>query len=163
MDQNSRIRIKLGPIEVEFEGSEPFLKDELPALLNEVSKLYKDNAASISDGASSPPVDEVNDKPDSQIQGTTGAFAGRLKVDSGQGLILAACAHLAFVKNKKSFARKEIIEEMKTATSYHKATYVNNLSKYLNGLVKDQKLNEVSKDTYALNISTLSDLEQRLA
>ncbi len=34
----SKIRIKLGPIEVEYEGSESFLKEELPYLLAAVAK-----------------------------------------------------------------------------------------------------------------------------
>ena len=43
---NSKIRIKLGPIEVEYEGSEAFLKEELPQLLTAVSDLYsKSNIA----------------------------------------------------------------------------------------------------------------------
>jgi hypothetical protein len=33
----SKIRIKLGAIEVEYEGSEQFLKEELPQLLTAVS------------------------------------------------------------------------------------------------------------------------------
>lgn len=32
----SRIRIKMGAIEVEYEGDESFLRDELPALLTAV-------------------------------------------------------------------------------------------------------------------------------
>lgn len=37
----SKIRIKLGAIEVEYEGSESFLKEELLALLSAVSDLYQ--------------------------------------------------------------------------------------------------------------------------
>lgn len=39
----SKIRIKMGPIEVEYEGSENFLKEELPELLGTVSNLYKES------------------------------------------------------------------------------------------------------------------------
>ena len=41
----SKIRIKLGAIEVEYEGSEQFLKEELPQLLTAVSELYAKSAA----------------------------------------------------------------------------------------------------------------------
>ena len=37
----SKIKIKLGPIEVEYEGSESFLKQELPALIKTVTELFK--------------------------------------------------------------------------------------------------------------------------
>jgi hypothetical protein len=38
----SKIRIKMADIEVEYEGSEAFLKGELPAILDAVSKLHGD-------------------------------------------------------------------------------------------------------------------------
>ena len=40
-EMTSKIRIKLGPIEVEYEGTESFLKEELPQLLEAVANLYK--------------------------------------------------------------------------------------------------------------------------
>jgi hypothetical protein len=37
---NSKFKIKLGQIELEYEGSEEFLTKELPELLAAVSKLF---------------------------------------------------------------------------------------------------------------------------
>jgi hypothetical protein len=37
----SKIKIKMGAIEIDYEGSEEFLKEELPSLLKTVSDLYK--------------------------------------------------------------------------------------------------------------------------
>ena len=39
----AKMRIKMGPIEIEYEGSEDFLKQELTDLLSAVSKLYQDS------------------------------------------------------------------------------------------------------------------------
>lgn len=48
----SKIRIKLGPVEVEYEGNEAFLKDELPDLLSAVARLHKESGQA--DGAEPP-------------------------------------------------------------------------------------------------------------
>ena len=37
------MRIKMGPIEIDYEGSEDFLKQELPAILTAVSTLHKES------------------------------------------------------------------------------------------------------------------------
>ena len=45
----SKIRIKMGFIEVEFEGSEQFLKEELPDLLTGVSQLHSKSSLASED------------------------------------------------------------------------------------------------------------------
>jgi hypothetical protein len=167
----SKIKIKLGAIEVEYEGSETFLKEELPQLLSAVSELYSkahaSGAASLSGiGAPHQPVASSSSgtgaaqKP--KLEATTGSIAAKLAAKSGPELILAAAARLTFVSQTPTFARQKLIDEMKTASAYYKATYLNNLTSYLNGLVKDGKLNEPSQGNYALTASSLKDLEGRL-
>lgn len=163
----SKIKIKLGAIEVEYEGSESFLKEELPALLSAVSDLYQRSQSTLPPGASSASgaapasVGENPDRP--RLQATTGSIAARLQVKSGSELIMAAAARLSFVEGMSSFSRQRITEEMKTATAYFKPGYVNNLSKYLHSLVKDGKLNEPSQGNFALTASSLKELEPRVA
>jgi hypothetical protein len=129
---SSKIKIKMGQIEVEYEGPESFLKEELPALLNAVSELYlKGNfsenvlqeSSHISDDSSSHPV-----KHNEIYSGTTGSIAAKLKCSVAQDLVLAAAAHLALVKGIGKMPRKQIIDEMRSATGYFKTTYVNNLT-----------------------------------
>lgn len=154
----SKIRIKLGPIEVEYEGSESFLKEELPDLLAAVAKLHKESAAP-AEALHAPP------KPPSAgaVQGTTATIAAKLGVKSGPDLILAACARMTFVSGQASFTRKQITDEIKGATGYYKKTYLNNLTTYLQQLVKDQKLVESSTDTFALSVPTRTQVETQLA
>jgi hypothetical protein len=159
----SKVRIKMGPIEVDYEGSEEFLKEELVNLLTSVSKLYKESgmASAVltpdSGGAGS------GSGAAKTVQGTSATIAAKLGVDSGPDLVMAACARLTFVLRKQAFSRKEILEEMKTASGYYKKSYSNNLSTYLQGLVSDGKLLETSTDNYSLNSPTKSNLEERLA
>lgn len=156
----SKIRIKIGAIEVEYEGSEAFLKTELPAFIKSISELQISPVRE-----SDPEQNGSNNKPESVknvIQLSTKSIAAKLNVKSGRDLVVAAAAHLCFVKEKAKFTRKELLDEMKTATSYYKATYSNNLSMILSRLIKTQ-LNEPSTDVYALTADTENDLRKKLA
>lgn len=162
---NSKIRIKIGPIEVEYEGSESFLKEELPDLLTTVSDLYtKSNLSGvrIPGGAEEPSADAPSLAPPG-VQGTTGTLAAKLQVKSGPELLLAGAARLTFVSGKETFSRQQIIDEMKSASAYYKKSYLNNLSKYLNSLIKDGKLLEPSQGMYALSAASKTDLGNRIA
>ncbi len=69
---------------------------------------------------------------------------------------------MTFVSGQASFTRKQITSEMKGATGYYKKTYVNNLTAYLEQLVRDQKLVEPTTGTFALGIPTRNQLEKQL-
>lgn len=155
----SKIKIKMGAIEIDYEGSEEFLKEELPSLLKAVSDLYK----------SAPPLVE-NERQNSdsssagsKIQGTTATLAAKLGGGSGPDLTLCAAARLTFVVGKDKFHRKDILEEMKSASNYYNANYAKNLSTLLSGLVKAGKLMEPSKDNYSLSADSLKSIGAQLA
>lgn len=165
----SKIKIKLGAIEVEYEGSETFLKEELPQLLSAVSDLYAKSrptlevpSSSQNTFANAATISSANAGNISKLEATTGSIAAKLGCKSGPELVMAAAARLTFVLKTATFARQKIIDEMKTASAYYKSTYVSNLSSSLNNLVKDGKLNEPSHGNYALTATSLKDLEQRL-
>lgn len=154
----SKIRIKLGPIEIEYEGSETFLKRELPDLIKTVTELSK------SAGVTPDITDDSSDKNKlrtGKIQLSTQSIAAKLSCSSGPDLVLAAAAHLTLVKNFDVFSRKQLLAEMGTASGYFKTTYCNNLSAYLKTLLKD-KLNEPSTGKYSLSENTRKELEAKL-
>lgn len=156
----SKIRIRMGAIEVEYEGSEVFLKDDLPNLLEAVSALYlksgvKDEGVSSNQDLS--PAGEVK-----KMEATTSAISAKLQVKSGSELVMAAMARLTFVLSQDVSSRQKIIDEMKAASSYYRATYVSNLTKSIDMLVKTGKLNEPSKHNYALTAAAKAELESRL-
>lgn len=161
----SKIKIKFGAIEVEYEGSETFLKEELPLLLAAVSDLYsKSKGALDSTTAESFPIATATQPSADQkkIEATTGSIAAKLIVKSGPDLVLAAAARLTFVLGLMTFSRQKLADEMKTASAYYKRTYLGNLTQSLNNLVKEGKLNEPTKGNYALTDPSLKDLRQRI-
>jgi hypothetical protein len=154
----SKMRIKLGPIEIEYEGSESFLKEEIPDLLSAVAKLYKESGVPANVQAHL-----GGGQPSGLAQGSTATFAAKLNVKSGPDLIVAACARMTLVSQQASFSRQQIIKEIQGATGYFKKTYINNLTTYLHQLVRVQKLVASADDTFALSIPTLKELELKFS
>lgn len=163
----SKIKIKIGPIEIEYEGSEAFLKEELPALIAAVTNLHRESG--ICDSVETPtPIIENNNSNEFIPKGntlnlTTGSIAARLGVKTGPELILAAAARLILSLGQENFTRSQLSTEMKSASAYYKQTYMKNLTSALNRLLKEDKLFEISKDKYSISASTISEMESRLA
>jgi hypothetical protein len=156
----SKIRIKMGEIEVDYDGSEEFLKTELPALLAAVSKLYAESGR----GLSVRPIDRPNAPGTNGAGslGTTASIAASLGCKSGSDLIIAAAAQLTLVQKKDDFSRKELLEACKAGKNYWKSTYGKNMSTYLATLVGNKQLNEVSDGIYALAAAEKQTLEKKL-
>ena len=76
---------------------------------------------------------------------------------------MAAAARMIIGDSRTSFTRKELLDEMKSATAYYNKNYGSNLSSTITGLVKAKKFREVAKDTYGLAADTISELRSRLA
>ena len=161
----SKIKIKMGPIEIEYEGSEEFLKEELPALLEAVSDLYNKSAPQIA--AQENTVSNSPEAPTTPttggVQGTTSTLAAKLGGSSGPDLAMTAAARLTFVLSRETFSRKELLDEMKTATAYYKPTYSGNFTATLTRLVKENKLMESAKNTYSLSADSRAALGAQLA
>lgn len=161
---SSKLRIKIGEVEIDYEGTEEFLKQELPQLLKTAMELHKaagivtKPAAMGNKGGTS-----TTDKSGGTLALTTSSIAAKLSVASGPELIIAAAAQLTFVAKKETFSRQELLAEMQSASGYYKKTYSNNLSKYLNGTVANQELTETAKNVYALHAKKKAELEAKLA
>lgn len=163
--QISKVKLKLGPIEVEYEGSEAFLRTELLDLLKNLLEIYKTNYPLQSLPSLQNAEDVLSEASQAvgKIELTTNTIAAKLGCKTGQELVLAACAALVFVKQKDFFARKEIISEMKSASTFYKKTYVDNMRNYLDGLVKDGKLLERSNGVFALPSHMRKEMESKIA
>lgn len=94
---------------------------------------------------------------------STDTIATVLGAQSGPDIIIAAAAHLHFVQGKQRFSRQELTAEMRTAPAHFKETFVNNLSKYLTGLTKGDRLRLVANETYAISSKERQALESKLA
>ena len=76
---------------------------------------------------------------------------------------MAAVAKIIIVDGRENIARKDIAAEMRRASSYFKRTYINNLSKYLETLMKSDKLRLVAEDTYGLPAKEREKIEHTIS
>lgn len=160
----TRIRVRLGSLEVEYEGGASFIDDGLKQLVTELIEVYRLNQAIVA-------TPEVAEKPAGYVPPGSGggldhstyAIAALLGAKSGPDLIIAAAANLTLTQGKETFSRQDISNEMKTATAYHKTTYISNLSKYLAQMVKADRLRPKGAKSYSLSFTERKKLEDTLA
>ena len=163
----SKIRIKMGFVEIEYEGSDDFLKEELPLLLDKLYALVPPGSAeSQGGGAASGDGERVGASSrgtgDSNGDiGTASSIAADLGVKTGPDLVLAAAVRLTLGLGKASFTRKELLTEMQSATSYYNKNMSGNLSKMLIAMIKEKTIREVAKDTYSLSAEKKHDMEKK--
>jgi len=156
-----RIKLRLGNLEVEYEGTEDFIREELLELLGELVKIKPISMPEVKSAAISPK--DITSSVLSGMEMTTNSIAAKLNCRTGTDLLTAAVTRLSILDGAERMSRQEILEQMRTATHYYKASYSNNLSKYLSTLVRDGVLNEVAKGVYALRAESRKELAKRLA
>ena len=154
----SKIHIKVGGLELDCKGSESFVREELPKILDAVSK-FRQSDDSENDGSSGRRT-PTRKRPDGNL--TTASIASRSGAKSGPDLAQAAAAKLTIFDGLEEFSRDQLHDEMKSAKAFFKKSYTGNLSKILNGLCKSNKLNEVKTDSYSLPGEIRADFEVRL-
>ena len=160
---DSKIKIKIGSIEIEYEGNEGYLKDELPDLIDKLVALKGDDEFEKEElNTNEEPKADSKTSSSTQIQMSSNSIAAKMGVNSGPDLILVACAHLTFVQGKDTFHRSDILNEMKTASNYYKQTHNKNLSQGLKSLVGNDKLIERTKDTFALSANQKKSIKSKL-
>lgn len=159
----SKLRIRMGPIEVEYEGSEEFLKSEIPELIQAVSQIYAKSGLACTDSGADGSGSEIPPLNDKKITGTTRSIASKLSCKSGPDLVMAAAVKLTLVDGEGTISRKKLLDEMKTASGYYKASHRSNLSNCLKGLIQDGKLHEPSANNYSVGAATLRQMKNRLA
>jgi hypothetical protein len=102
------------------------------------------------------------ERPTSRDSMTTNAISVRLGFKSGPDLFLAAATKLTLYDEKETFTRSEVLKEMSSATSFFTQNHRKNLSKYVQKLIADKRLNERSKGLYVLAMETRTEIAQKL-
>src|SRR5437660_1241241 len=98
----TKLRIKVGDIEVESEADEQFIRKELLEIVSATVKLHENSAFGsepVVNGAEGRQLSPTRTSR-TPAQLTTGTIAAKLGANSGPDLILAASAQLTFVQNK---------------------------------------------------------------
>lgn len=152
----TKLVLKCGDIEIDYEGPEEFLKEELPKFIQVIASLrgVKIPASSLQGGGAA-----VNATPQGELSVSTAAQ--KLGVANGPDLIIAAALSMVSA-GASTFTKKQLREAIRDAKSYYKSSYSNNFDNYMNRLVKNGRLNHTSGDNYALPAGELSSLTVKL-
>lgn len=148
---NVKLRLKLGERELEIEAPLDFIRTDLTDIL----KKIMGSEFSLGTKAFSSKLSQSDSADQSDYAQSTDMIAALLGSKTGPHLAMAAAANLTLVKGKPKFSRKEILDEMQTATTYYNHNYSGNLTKILQGLTRSKKLNLVANNTYALSKSEM--------
>lgn len=159
--ESAKIRIKVGAVEVEYEGSEAFLRGDLADLITslvELSSSVLPAEAPIEDGADQGPIATGDD-----FNASTNTIAAHTSARTAPELSMCALAHLELVQGQSKTTRDQIIAEMKSATSFFATNMTRNIKRELGILVKLKKINQVAVDTYALSAAKRSAFSGKIA
>ena len=171
--QIAKIKLKVGSMELEYEGDPSFLTGGIEALLVTMGGLV----GKVPDYPSPAP-DPAAQEPPSNGKGngggaraacgaaftySTNTIAAHLDAKTGPELVICALAQLELVQGKSSSTRTEILAEMKSATTYYNKNMSSNMTKILAGLTSGKRINQIGKDTYALSASERKQVEAKVA
>ena len=162
-ENTTKIRLKVGQLEVEYEGNEAFLEGGIYEMMEKIASLHAKHSAILS--SSSPQVKTQNDKVATNVTPfdlAVNAIAERLDATTGAHLALAAATYLTLAKNEPKFSRAQILEAMKSDASRYKRSMSKNLTRHLQSLIKDKCLNNVADGRYALSAPKRKEIESAL-
>ena len=160
----SKIKLKFDNVEIEYEGEQQHLMNDLGALLAQIENFSQHLVDQQVTTTSREPqsVEEKTSFDQSQTTRTftVGTLATKLNVNSAADLVICAMGHLHFILGKEKSDRKTIMTSMKSATNHNKPAMTGgNLSKAFSSLIKNGKIIETTKNTYALTAKELKNLE----
>ena len=160
-DGQAHVRLRMGDLEVEYEGAASFLTSELLALVREVARLHADRPAPESAD------DVVTPKAAPAGPGildlSMSTVATRLGAETGPDLAIAAAAFLTICEGREVVTRSAILDTMRAAPAHYKKSMAGNLSGSLQSLLKQKRLNETAGDKYALTVAEKNRLNATLA
>lgn len=168
---SAKIRIKVGSMELEYEGDPSFLTGGIEELLTTMGDLASKAPEEIpppkatmqTSPANRGDTDNGTPADDGQFTFSTNTIAANLGAKTGSDLVVCAMAQLELVQGKVSSSRAEILAEMKNAKQYYKQTMSSNLSKSFSTLISAKRINEGAKDSFALTAAERKKIEAKVA
>jgi hypothetical protein len=165
-DEKTRLRVKMGTAEIEYEGGTQFLKEEIMPTVGKILEMVESRAElqrSMPMLQIDNSTEALNSTATAEVSHSTNTIATLLGAKSASDLAIAAAAQLSLVQKKVQLSRQEILDEMKSATSFFKSSYANNHSNSLKVLTKGDRLRLLAPDTYGLSHRERKELEKLLA
>ena len=164
---SSKICVKFGELNIEFEGTEDFIKEGLLQFTKEALGLLKEEGSKKQhntgggDGFSEKQPSSNNNS-SNQLDMSVASIMSKIGGDGGPDLALAAAAYLTFVSGQATFSRVELLAAMKTATSFYTDTMSSNLSRTLDRLTKESKFVQKGNKNYAIQNAVNNQLQSQL-
>lgn len=123
MVDTAKIRVKLGSLEIDFEGSSDYLVNNLADFCERIVALRGITSPADVDSAAAIVEPIVEKKAREGLQGLSmNAIAKKIGQSKGIDLLKAAAASLHLVHGREIFLSKDIMDEAKRATSFFKAS-----------------------------------------
>lgn len=162
----AKIKLKVGSMELEYEGDPEFLTGGMEALLETMGGLaskVQDEPLPASDVASIAPNGNGAQSTIGAYTFSTNTIAAHLDAKTAPELVICAMAQLELVQGKSSSSRAEILAEMKNAKTYFTENMRKNMSNTLSSLTKAKRINQNASDSYALSASEKNKVEAKVA
>lgn len=163
---DSKIRIKVGSMEIEYEGDPAFLDGGIEKLLVTMADL----AGKVPEEPAPPALEDSVQTAAPKSKGgsvpdySTKSVAAALGAKTCSDLALAALSKIEIVDGAEGATRGEILEEMQTAGGYYKKSFSGgNLSRGLDTLTKSGRLHEMSGNRFALSADEKAKIEGAIA
>lgn len=163
---SSKVRIKAGPVEFEYEGEGDLSISDIKELFSHIDTLFK--VPVLREHDTHHQQDDTNatsqmvQTPSNGLQLHVSSVARKLSVKTASDLVVAAAATLQVCEGKSSFTRTELLETMKRATGLYQKNMSGNLSKSVQTLLQS-KLNQLGEGVYSLKAPVLEELGAALA
>jgi len=159
----TKLILKYGDIEIDFDGPEEFLKKDLPQLIKAISELRPTPAIK----KATPLTGSNGDTSGSGEGGSEGnlsvsTIAQKLSVSNGPELVIAA-AFSIISAGASTFTKKQLRDRIRDAKSYYKASYANNFDNSIARLLKKGRINHTGGENYALPSTELASIKSRVS
>lgn len=168
----AKIKLKVGSMELEYEGDPSFLTGGIEALLvtmgDLVGKAPDEPSPVVVPAAHVQPANGNGNGNGVGVIGgqfnfSTNTIAAHLGANSCPELVICAMAQLELVQGRTASGRAAILAEMKSATSYFNENMRKNMSAALSSLTKSKRINQISTDSYALSATEKKKVEAKVA
>jgi hypothetical protein len=157
----SKVRIKAGPVEFEYEAETELAVTDIKDLFSHIETLFKVPALAVG-GQVSASSDMVKANVNGPQKLHINSIATKLGGKTGGDVALAAAAALQIFDQKETFTRAELLDMMKKATLHYKDNMSGNLTSIIKSML-GLKLNQISDGVYSLTSDTYQDLAGKLA
>jgi hypothetical protein len=163
----TKLKIKMGHIEFEYEGEAPYDTEAVKDLFTHLETLMGAAPPGAFDTPPPPPSSNGVD-PDASAPSDFGnlapnTVAARLNAKTGTDVAIAAGAHLQICLGKDTFNRDELRTNMQAQTNYYSAGMSGNLTKILKGLIASKRINSLANDQMSLSAGEIANLKAKLA